>query len=309
VRLTWANRLANAPSRRSYRYPALLLLVTVVWGLTFPVLKIATGVLSGVEITTLRFCIAAVCMLPFVRGVSASAWRDGLLLGGLALFSMAAQAYGLQFIASNRSAFLTSLSVLMVPLLGLLLGARPRLLIFVAAALACFGIGLMSYEGEANLWADAATLLAALAYAVYTIGMSARAPRHSAVQLATAQVCCMAVMGLVWMALDSGGTRMANLPHVITIEVLCGLVFLGAIASAATFFLQALSQTHVSAEQAAIIYAMEPVFAALFAWFLLAEQMSSMAQLGAVIVVFAVLLSQRPEALAPTHEAPAGLAP
>ena len=119
----------------------------------------------------------------------------------------------------------------------------------------------------------------------------------------------MAVMGLVWMTLDSGGTRMANLPHVITIEVLCGLVFLGAIASAATFFLQALSQTHVSAEQAAIIYAMEPVFAALFAWFLLAEQMSSMAQLGAVIVVFAVLLSQRPEALAPTHEAPAGLAP
>jgi drug/metabolite transporter (DMT)-like permease len=78
--------LANEPSRRSYQYPALLLLVTVVWGLTFPVLKIATGVLSSVEITTLRFCIAAVCMLPFVRGVSASAWRDGLLLGGVGAF-------------------------------------------------------------------------------------------------------------------------------------------------------------------------------------------------------------------------------
>jgi drug/metabolite transporter (DMT)-like permease len=277
-----------------YRYPLILLLVTVVWGMTFPVLKVATGLLSGVEITTLRFCIAALCMLPFVRGISFAAWRDGFWLGALALFSMAAQAYGLQFIASNRSAFLTSLNVLMVPLLGLLLGGRPGWLIFVAAAMACLGIGMMSYDGEAHLWADAATLLAALAYAVYTMGMSARARLHKAVQLASAQVWCMAAMGMVWMLLDSGPARVLSLPEVINLEVLLGLLFLGALASAATFFLQALAQTHVSAEQAAIIYAMEPVFAALFAWFYLAEVMTPMAQAGALVVIFAVVLSQRP---------------
>jgi drug/metabolite transporter (DMT)-like permease len=280
-----------------YRYPLILLLVTVVWGMTFPVLKVATGLLSGVEITTLRFCIAALCMLPFVRGISFAAWRDGFWLGALALFSMAAQAYGLQFIASNRSAFLTSLNVLMVPLLGLLLGGRPGWQIFVAAALACLGIGMMSYDGEAHLWADAATLLAALAYAVYTMGMSARARLHKAVQLASAQVWCMAAMGLVWMLLDSGPARVLSLPEVINLEVLLGLLFLGALASAATFFLQALAQAHVSAEQAAIIYAMEPVFAALFAWMYLAEVMAPMAQAGAVVVIFAVVLSQRPVAV------------
>ena len=277
-----------------YRYPLILLLVTVVWGMTFPVLKVATGLLSGVEITTLRFWIAALCMLPFVRGISFATWRDGFWLGALALFSMAAQAYGLQFIASNRSAFLTSLNVLMVPLLGLLLGGRPGWLIFVAAALACLGIGMMSYDGEAHLWADVATLLAALAYAVYTMGMSARARLHKAVQLASAQVWCMAAMGMVWMLLDSGPARVLSLPEVINLEVLLGLLFLGALASAATFFLQALAQTHVSAEQAAIIYAMEPVFAALFAWFYLAEVMTPMAQAGALVVIFAVVLSQRP---------------
>ncbi len=277
-----------------YRYPLILLLVTVVWGMTFPVLKVATGLLSGVEITTLRFWIAALCMLPFVRGISFATWRDGFWLGALALFSMAAQAYGLQFIASNRSAFLTSLNVLMVPLLGLLLGGRPGWLIFVAAAMACLGIGMMSYDGEAHLWADAATLLAALAYAVYTMGMSARARLHKAVQLASAQVWCMAAMGMVWMLLDSGPARVLSLPEVINLEVLLGLLFLGALASAATFFLQALAQTHVSAEQAAIIYAMEPVFAALFAWFYLAEVMTPMAQAGALVVIFAVVLSQRP---------------
>ena len=275
------------------RYPLILLLVTVVWGLTFPVLKVATGQLSGVEVTALRFCIAALCMLPFIRGIPALAWRDGFWLGALALFSMAAQAYGLQFIASNRSAFITSLNVLMVPLIGLLLGGRPGCLIFVAAAMACLGIGMMSYEGQADFWADAATLLAALAYAVYTIGMSARAPRHRAVQLASAQVCCMAVMGLAWMLLDSGLVRVISLPAAISTEVLLGLLFLGALASAATFFLQALAQTHVSAEQAAIIYAMEPVFAALFGWIYLAEVMTPMCQAGAIVVVIAVVLSQR----------------
>jgi drug/metabolite transporter (DMT)-like permease len=280
-----------------YRYPLILLLVTVVWGMTFPVLKVATGLLSGVEITTLRFCIAALCMLPFVRGISFAAWRDGFWLGALALVSMAAQAYGLQFIASNRSAFLTSLNVLMVPVLGLLLGGRPSWMIFVAAALACLGIGMMSYDGEAHLWADVATLLAALAYAVYTMGMSARARLHKAVQLASAQVWCMAAMGLVWMLLDSGPARVLSLPATLNMEVLLGLLFLGALASAAAFFLQALAQTHVSAEQAAIIYAMEPVFAALFAWFYLAEVMTPMAQAGALVVIFAVVLSQRPVAV------------
>ena len=280
-----------------YRYPLILLLVTVVWGMTFPVLKVATGVLSGVEITTLRFCIAALCMLPFVRRIPFAAWRDGFFLGALALFSMAAQAYGLQFIASNRSAFLTSLNVLMVPLLGLLLGGRPGWLIFLAAALACVGIGMMSYDGEPDLWADAATLLAALAYAVYTMGMSARARLHKAVHLASAQVWCMAAMGLIWMLLDSGPVRVLSLTEAIHLEVLLGLLFLGALASAATFFLQALAQTHVSAEQAAIIYAMEPVFAALFGWIYLAEWMTPMAQAGAVVVVVAVVLSQRPSAV------------
>ena len=104
----------------------------------------------------------------------------------------------------------------------------------------------------------------------------------------------MAALGVAWMLLDSGATRVLSLPAVINLEVLLGLLFLGALASAATFFLQAVAQTHVSAEQAAIIYAMEPVFAALFAWIYLAEIMTPMAQAGALVVVFAVVLGQRP---------------
>lgn len=276
-----------------YRYPLVLLLVTVVWGLTFPVLKVATGQLSGVEITALRFLIAAACMGPFVRGIPLQTWRDGLILGVLALTSMVAQAYGLQFISANRSAFLTSLNVLMVPLIGLALGVRPAWMVFFAAAVACTGVGLMSFDVQGDFWADLATLAAALAYALYTILMSSHAKNHRPAQLATAQIACMALLGAIWMLVDSGAPRLLLLPGLVEAEVWWGLLFLGAVASAATFFLQAMAQSHVSAPQAAIIYAMEPVFAAAFGWWYINEQMTPMALLGGALVIAAVILSQR----------------
>ena len=276
-----------------YRYTLILLLVTVVWGMTFPVLKVATGQLSGVEVTALRFLIAAACMGPFVRGIPLQTWHDGLLLGVLALTSMVAQAYGLQFISANRSAFLTSLNVLMVPLIGLALGVRPGWMVFFAAAVACAGVGLMSFDVQGDFWADLATLAAALAYALYTILMSSHAKNHRPAQLATAQIACMALLGALWMLMDSGAPRVLLLPGLVEAEVWWGLLFLGAVASAATFFLQAMAQSHVSAPQAAIIYAMEPVFAAAFGWWYISEQMTTMALLGGALVIAAVILSQR----------------
>ena len=276
-----------------YRYTLILLLVTVVWGLTFPVLKVATAQLSGVEVTALRFLIAAACMGPFVRGIPFQTWRDGLLLGVLALTSMVAQAYGLQFISANRSAFLTSLNVLMVPLIGLAVGVRPGWMVFFAAAVACAGVGLMSFDVQGDFWADLATLAAALAYALYTILMSSHAKNHRPAQLATAQIACMALLGALWMLVDSGAPRVLSLPGLVEAEVWWGLLFLGAVASAATFFLQAMAQSHVSAPQAAIIYAMEPVFAAAFGWWYISEQMTPMALLGGALVIAAVILSQR----------------
>ena len=94
---------------------ALLLLITMVWGTTFPLLKSAATTLSGLEISAVRFAVAAVCMAPFIWKVPRRTWIDGALLGALALVSYVAQAYGLQFISSNRSAFLTSLAVLIAP--------------------------------------------------------------------------------------------------------------------------------------------------------------------------------------------------
>ena len=270
-----------------------LLLVTLVWGATFPVLKIATAQLSGIETSALRFLMAAVCMFPWAVRAPRKAWIDGAVLGALVLFSYVAQAYGLQFISSNRSAFLISLNVLMVPLFGIVVGNTFSGRFALAAALDCAGIGLMSWDGGSDVLADVATVAGAAGYAVYVIVLSARAGRHDARALAETQIVWMAVLGLAWMLLDARGTdALQTLGSRVNSEILWGLAYLGLVATAGMLFLQARAQRHVSADKAALIYALEPVFAALFAWLWLSEGLSLRAAIGPAVVVFAVVLSE-----------------
>lgn len=271
-------------------YSLLLLIVTLVWGTSFPLLKAAAADLNGVEISALRFAVAAACMAPFLLRAPRRAWIDGLLLGFIALLSYVTQAYGMQYISSNRSAFLTSLNVLMVPFLGLLFGRKLSWSVLLAASLACTGIGLMSWEGGGNLRGDGATVFCALAYAAYTLVLSQRADKNDARYLAATQVAVMAVSGTLWMLLQSADTLSTlparALPHAGS------LLYLGAIATAAMLFVQAIGQRHVSADKAALIFAMEPVFAALSGWVWLGELLGWRGMMGGAVVIGALVLAE-----------------
>lgn len=270
----------------------ILLLVTLVWGTTFPLLKSAAADLNGVEISAFRFLVASACMLPFLLKAPRRAWIDGLLLGGLGLASYVAQAYGLQHISSNRSAFLTSLNVLMVPFLGLMFGARLSWPVLAAAFFACLGIGLMSWEGGSNLLGDAATVLCALAYALYVIVLSQRSFRNDSRHLAATQIVVMTILAWLWMLLQSvGSNALATLPARLAPHG-ATLLYLGACATAGMLFLQAVGQRKVSAEKAAVVYAMEPVFAAVFGWMWLGELLGWRGAVGGAIVIGALVLSE-----------------
>lgn len=269
-----------------------LLFVTLVWGTTFPIIRAAAAHLSGTEISAIRFLVAGVCMLPFALKAPRAAWRDGVLLGAVALISYASQAVGLEYISANRSAFLTSTNVLMVPLLLWLAGTRPSPRVVIAAALACTGIGLMSWESGGHWLGDGLTLVCALSYAVYVILLSRRIGAHESRTLAATQIVAMAVIGGLWL--------LATHPHAQALwrlgerarPVALPLLYLGAVASAGMLFLQAVGQRRVPAEKAAVIYAMEPVFAALFGWLWLHETLGARGLIGGVLVVAAVILGE-----------------
>jgi drug/metabolite transporter (DMT)-like permease len=270
----------------------LLLIVTLGWGSTFPLLKSLSDDLDSIEISTIRFLLAAICVLPFLIGAPRRTWKDGAILGGMGLVSYVTQAYGLQHISSNRSAFLTSLNVLMVPFLGLMFGGRLSWPVLLAACVACAGVGLMSWESGGNLAGDAATILCAFSYAAYVVMLSQRSGRHEAGQLAATQIAVMAAVGALWLLFQSmHSAALATLaaraaPH------FPALLYLGAGATAGTLFLQAVAQRNVAADKAAVVYAMEPVFAALFAWLWLNELLGWRGAVGGALIVAAIVVSE-----------------
>jgi len=146
--------------------------------------------------------------------------------------------------------------------------------------LALLSVGLNLIFGVMEVvWICYAELIMVTMYAIWWLHVEIRLPLPVAMLFGVA---CGAALGL--------GLHQFIVRPVLSAEPINQLLVTGGV----LFFLQALAQTHVSAEQAAIIYAMEPVFAALFGWIYLAELMTPMAQAGALVVVLAVVLSQRP---------------
>ena len=209
--------------------------------------------------------------------------------------SYVSQAVGLQHISSNPQRFSDELECLdRAPFLVLLVGESLRLQVVGAAVLACVGIGFMSWESGSNLLGDAVTVLCALAYAVYILLLSQRARLHSSRTLAATQIVAMALISAVCLAVV--GLRNDSLKQLyrrrVRKPVIASIVYLGVIASAAMIFLQAVGQRVVSAGKAAVVYALEPVFAALFGWWWLHESMTPRALLGGALVVLAVILGE-----------------
>ena len=120
----------------------LLVVVTMLWGTTFPLVKQTVVNISPGALIAIRCSLAAVAFAPHLRDLNARLVRDGALLGLLLFSSLATQSLALESISANRGAFIASLNVILVPLLGQLLGQRLLLGTFLAAGLALSGIGV-----------------------------------------------------------------------------------------------------------------------------------------------------------------------
>jgi drug/metabolite transporter (DMT)-like permease len=295
--------MTEAQPRRQLMWLAtgLLVLVTVVWGTTFPITKEAVAELSPSTIIATRFWVAAVVMLPFLLGVwtkspetgqhrlNTSLLYDGALVGAVLFVSYITQVIGLTTVSSNRAAFITGLNVVLVPLLGPLLGKiipRPA---WIAASIAVLGIAVLSFEGGSIGSGDAWVLGCTISYALYILLLDRVTHRHAPLALTAVQVLVVALLGSVWVLFEVAGVQWASLW-----QAMPQLVYLGVAATALATFLQAFGQRFVSATNTAVIYALEPVFAAMFAYLWLAETLGWRGFLGAGLILVAMVYSQWP---------------
>jgi drug/metabolite transporter (DMT)-like permease len=282
---------------------AALLIVTLVWGTTFPAMKDMTGYLSASWIVLCRFALASVLLLPFLWRASWNDLKYGMLVGLVLFFCYVFQIEGLALTSSNRNAFVTGLNVLVPPLLGVMMGKKLERRILVALLLALAGLFALCWEGS-FAWGrgDTLALLCALCFGLYVKMMESITRKVDRLMtLTAAQIVTVAVCAALWLLVREvplGQAEASQDMHDYAAYIWKGLqlysvnlLYLGVVATAAIISLQTWGQSHSSANEAAVIYAFEPGCAAIFAYFWLGETLAWNGLLGAALLISGMIVS------------------
>ncbi len=267
---------------------ATLVFITLVWGTTFAVVKEALTTIPVPLLLALRFSLAAACF-AWVRFDRRALW-PALWLGLLAFAGFATQTIGLSLTSASNAAFITGLAVVLTPMVAAVAWRRsvaPRA--YLAALVAAVGLGLLTL-GEAgfagvnagDLW----VLGTALAYALYVVYLGEVAGRASVFALAGLQHLPMALLAWAWAWPQLG--ELATVPPV----TYAAIAYLAVVATALVAVLQVSAQRVVAAPLTALVFVLEPVFAAGFAAWWLGERLVPLAWLGGGLVVAAMLVSE-----------------
>jgi drug/metabolite transporter (DMT)-like permease len=261
---------------------ATLVLATALWGSSFVVIKQISPVMPASAICTARFAIAAIALLPFVR-FDRKVWRYGIELSTWLFAGYATQAIALRHTTVNRCAFITATYVVFVPLLAAIYGHKVRVIVWAAAILALCGCGLMCGEGGGPNIGDFWSLGTAITWSVYIFRIESIAAKFQSLPLAISQLIPVALFSSAWFAAS---------PQHLTEFHWPALIYLGLAATAATTWLQAFAQQIVPAPQAAVIFTLEPVFAAIFGYFMLGEHLATRGTIGAAMIILAAIAGQ-----------------
>lgn len=275
-----------------------LVLVTVLWGVSFPLVgDVAAGRDQPqlVYFLCLRFSLASVAFLPIARRIAGASegrgalpWLLSLGLGALLFVSFYLQTVGLGITTPSRSAFITMLSVPMVPFLAALARRRAPSWVHVAGSLvATAGVALvLAPEGRlAPNRGDFLTLASACVFAIEILALEFVTRRAPAVIVAFGQVLGVALfagLALCFLPLEVPEVWPGLTRGVLVTGIFCTTLALGGMTW---------GTARVRAEWAAVIFALEPICAALFEWGLQGRVMSATQWAGGGVVVAAVAVS------------------
>ncbi|HXM78250.1 MAG TPA: DMT family transporter [Thermoanaerobaculia bacterium] len=294
----------QADAARRFRADAVLIGVTVVWGSSFVVVKNAFAQSPPLQFLFWRFLIAVVLIAPFLaaRRRTPGLVRDGLVIGLLLAGGMSLQVLGIPGTSASKAAFLTGLSVVLTPFAAWLRTRKlPSLENGIGVTFAGAGFFLLTFPavgGPVNR-GDVLVFGCGVVFAFYIVELAERSARHDAVWLTAFQlVTVVAVAGIASLALRL--PALAALPEAAAEArpvvwrgtFLWSVLYLGSLGTVGTFFCQTWAQARMSATHAAIIFALEPVFAAILAAWLLGDHLGARGAAGGALVLAGIVVSE-----------------
>jgi drug/metabolite transporter (DMT)-like permease len=296
--------MTPAAPARTWKADLALVIVVAIWGATFVLVKEALQDSSTLLFLALRFSLASITLAlaftgryPSFRAAKPS--LAGGMLAGLCLFcGYFFQTAGLRSTTPSKSAFITALSVVMVPLIvSLVHRSVPHAAEAAGVVLATAGLGFMTLDRNnlALSTGDLLTLACAFAFAVHVVVLAHFSGKSSLEVLSLSQIGTAAVVALstFWWA-ETPRVRWSP-------GLLVALLVTGLFATALAFTVQSWAQRHTSPTRTALILTLEPVFAWVTSWLLTGERLSRRGMAGGILILSGVLVAELKPTRTPRH--------
>jgi drug/metabolite transporter (DMT)-like permease len=280
-----------------------LLLVALVWGTTFVIVQKAIAFLEPYSFNTVRFFIAAILLLFIIYFFKRSSFREfknknllksGTLLGFWLFLGYGFQTVGLLYTTSSKAGFITGLSVVLVPLFSyVLLKQKLNWQIGISSLLAVAGLYLLTIHNSFSLnIGDGYVLLCAVSFALHIVFTGKFAKSYDALCLTVLQLFTVSFFSFITAFFTEQWQEIFAANMLLKSEVITALVITSLFATALAFFAQTYFQSFTTPARVALIFAMEPVFAAITAFIVLNERLGSKALIGCILILFGMILSE-----------------
>ena len=306
-------------NKNSLKGASLLFIGAFIWGTAFVAQSVGAEHLNAFAFNSIRNFIGTFTLMPvllwqiFTKKMHVNIVQESsscenslrhrikdiftrdLLLGGLICGSALCiasnfQQMGLEQSTVGKSAFITTLYIVFVPLLGLFFKRKLPLQVWISVILATLGLYLLCMKDESFVLSsgDIYLLLSAFFFTIQITAVGHFAPKVNGIALSMMQFLVTAVLSGVGMFL----TKIPTWDNIM--EAAIPLLYAGAISCGIAYTLQIIGQKYLSSTVASLIMSLESVFAALAGWLILKEVLSTKELIGCGLVFAAVLLTQLP---------------
>lgn len=270
-----------------------LMIVAILWAGTFPIIKDAVAVIDPYSFVAIRFTLAAllfiVIILKKLPAFDKKIIISGIILGMLNAISYTSQTIGLEYITASRSAFITGICVVLVPLIAVLIKIEKFSPLNIFATILClYGLYILTGSNISHVsYGDILTLICAFTVAssiVYLQYISATVSDYKS--LCFYQILFTAPLPGV-IALKTG--HVSNIFH---LTVIIAFFYCILFATICTLFLQTKYQKYTTATSAALIFSLEPVFASILSIFINGEVITRNIIMGGAVILASVILPE-----------------
>jgi len=277
-----------------YRADLLLLTVAIAWGVTFLMVQEAINSTPVYSFLFFRFALASILMFfiayKYLNEISTKTILYGVMLGSFLFSAFATQTFGLSYTKSSVVAFITGLNVVCVPFLAyFIFQDKVRKNVFIASLVAVIGLYLLTMSGALSIGTgELLTLICAFLFALHIIFTGKYSKEVNVYLLVLFQLITVSILSLLFSLGFDNHTFSIDYNYAFFKAVIVTAVF----ATVYAFLVQTYMQQFTTATKTAIIFTMEPVSAAIFAYITVSEILTITQIWGAVLIILATLIAE-----------------